>query len=253
MKNENQNTEGVRAVVRALEILLAFAKGERELTVTELLERVNLSRPTLYRLIYTLQECGFVTSEGEPQKFRLGPSIGQLSWAWALNLDVARVVRPFMDEIAEKTRETVAVFTPAGTTRTCVAEIPSTQPLSFKRGVGYSENIMRGASGRALLAWMHLPDALFEEYCQAAGLHSQRLRKELELVRVNGYATSSDELIQGAVAVAVPFFDGGNRIAGSIGVFGPSARMNSMRIQEFTPLLTEAAQKISSALGRSEA
>jgi DNA-binding IclR family transcriptional regulator len=253
MENEKQSAEGVRAVVRALEILLAFAKGDRELTVTELLARVNLSRPTLYRLIYTLEECGFVTSEGEPQKFRLGPSIGQLSWAWALNLDVARVAKPFMEEIAAKTKETVAVFTPAGTTRTCVAEIPSTQPLSFKRGVGYSEHIMRGATGRALLAWMHLPDSQFEEYCQETGLHSQRLRKELELVRTNGYATSSDELIQGAVAVAVPFFDGGNRIAGSLGIFGPSARLTPARIQEIAPLLIEAAQKISSALGRSEA
>ena len=253
MENEKQSAEGVRAVVRALEILLAFAKGDRELTVTELLARVNLSRPTLYRLIYTLEECGFVTSEGEPQKFRLGPSIGQLSWAWALNLDVARVAKPFMEEIAAKTKETVAVFTPAGTTRTCVAESPSTQPLSFKRGVGYSEHIMRGATGRALLAWMHLPDSQFEEYCQETGLHSQRLRKELELVRTNGYATSSDELIQGAVAVAVPFFDGGNRIAGSLGIFGPSARLTPARIQEIAPLLIEAAQKISSALGRSEA
>jgi len=250
MKEEKQAAEGVRAVVRATEILLAFAKGDRELTITELLERVDLSRPTLYRLIYTLEECGFVTSEGEPQKFRLGPAIGQLSWAWTSNIDITKVAHPFMEEIAAKTNETVAVFVPVGETRTCIAEIPSPQPLSFKRGVGYSENLMRGATGRALLAWMHLPDQLFHKYCKDAGIDAEKLRMELERVRTNGYATSHDELIQGAVAVAAPFFDSGDQIAGSIGLFGPSVRLNPKRIQEITPLLIDIAKKISFALGR---
>ena len=43
--------EGVRAVDRALQILLAFTPGDDELTVAELSARVALSRPTLYRLL----------------------------------------------------------------------------------------------------------------------------------------------------------------------------------------------------------
>lgn len=55
--------ESVRAVDRALEILLAFTATDYELTVGQLLKRVDLSRPTLYRLLYTLEQCGFVVSE----------------------------------------------------------------------------------------------------------------------------------------------------------------------------------------------
>lgn len=243
--------DSVRAVERALDILLALGGGEAELTVAELLKRVDLSRPTLYRLLYTLEHCGFVQSQGDPQRFRLGPAVGRLSWAWSSSLDIAQVARPFMQQLWEQTRETVAVFTPTGATRLCVAEIPSPQPLSFKRGVGYSEHIVRGASGRALLAWMAPSDALLASYCQGSGIDPAQLRPQLADVRQLGYATSRDELIHGATAIAVPFFDNSDQIAGSIGVFGPDVRMDPQRLQALAPLLLQAAQGLSTALGRS--
>ena len=52
--------EGVRAVERALDLLSAFAPGDSELLVADLLKRVDLSRPTLYRLLHTLEKKGFV-------------------------------------------------------------------------------------------------------------------------------------------------------------------------------------------------
>ena len=50
--------EGVRAVDRALDILLAFRAGDRQLSASELLRRIDLSRPTLYRLLRTLELRG---------------------------------------------------------------------------------------------------------------------------------------------------------------------------------------------------
>src|SRR5215471_18180292 len=82
-EKEKGGDGGVRSVERALDILLAFGDSDRDLSVGELLKRVDLSRPTLYRLLYTLQQNGLVTAEGEPQRFRLGPAIGRLAWAWS--------------------------------------------------------------------------------------------------------------------------------------------------------------------------
>ena len=44
--------------------------------------------------------------------------------------------------------ETVALLMHSGRDRVCVAELPSPQPLSFRRGVGHRENVTLGASGR---------------------------------------------------------------------------------------------------------
>src|SRR5215510_4210928 len=74
--------DSVRAVDRALDILLAFKPQDDALTVSELLRRVELSRPTLYRLLRTLQRKQFLIASGDLQRFRLGPAIAQLSHVW---------------------------------------------------------------------------------------------------------------------------------------------------------------------------
>ena len=247
-----EKSDNVRAVGRALEILLAFTPQDYELSAGELLKRVELSRPTLYRLLYTLQEHGFLAAVGDPQRFRLGPSVAKLTHVWTSSLDVASVAQPVLDRIWRETNETVALFVPQGSLRLCVAELPSPQPLNFKRGVGYTERIVRGASGRAILAYMNVSKPNIREYVKGTGIDPETLDAELGRTRQRGYATSHNELISGAVAIAAPFFDRNARVAGSIGLFGPEVRLGAKRVQHFARMLTSEAAELSTLLGYSE-
>lgn len=244
-----EKSDNVRAVGRALEILLAFTAQDFELTPGELLKRVDLSRPTLYRLLYTLQEHGFLVSSGEPQRFRLGPSVANLAHVWTSSLDLSSIAQPLLQTIWRETKETVAMFVPQGPLRLCVAELPSPQPLNFKRGVGYTERIVRGASGRAILAFLNPSDADLQSYTSESGVDFETLKIDLEKTRQRGYATSHNELISGAVAIAAPFFDRRGTVAGSIGVFGPEVRLTPALLAEFIPLLISQTADLSNMLG----
>jgi IclR family transcriptional regulator, acetate operon repressor len=244
-----EKNENVRAVGRALEILLAFTEDAPELSAGELLKRVDLSRPTLYRLLYTLQELGFLISVGEPQRFRLGPSVARLAHVWNATLDLNALADPVLRRIWNETKETVALFVPQGNMRLCIAELPSPQPLNFKRGVGYTERIVRGATGRAILAYMDPTDEQLRSYLQGAQVDLKELEAELAATRKRGYSTSRSELISGAVAVAVPFFGLDGAVAGSIGVFGPEVRLDAARQKEVANLLLEEALRLSESLG----
>src|SRR5258708_40311537 len=156
VENEEKGTDGVRAVDRALAVLLAFTANDDELSAIEIARRVGLSRPTLYRLLYTLERQGFIVSVGEPQRFRLGGSVARLAHAWTSTFDVSRLAQAVLRRVWQATGETVALFVRQGDRRLCIAELPSVQPLSFKRGVGYSEAIVLGASRRAILAYSRL-------------------------------------------------------------------------------------------------
>lgn len=133
--------------------------------------------------------------------------------------------------------------------RLCVAELPSPQPLNFKRGVGYTERIVRGATGRAILAYMEADALNLHSRVEGTGIDVQELKAALAQTRKRGYATSRSELIEGAVAVAVPFFDRHGAVAGSIGVFGPEVRLNSARQQQIAKLLMKEVGTLSEALG----
>ena len=241
--------DGVRAVERALDVLAAFSSSGDGLLVADLLKRVGLSRPTLYRLLHTLEKKGFVVSEGEPQRFRLGPSVARLAHVWSSSLDLGAVARPVMHEAWSHTSETVALFVPRGEMRLCIAEMQSPQPLSYRRGVGYTERLVRGASGRAILAFTPLAAGQLEAYAAGTNADLAWLREQIAITRERGYAMGHNELIQGAYAVAAPFFDGVGTVAGSLGVFGPDVRLTEARVHEFGHYLRGLAARLSETLG----
>ena len=238
----HQDPGGVRAVDRALDILQAFRPGENRLSATDLLARVDLSRPTLYRLLRTLESRGFVLSSGQPQRFSLGPAVAQLAQAWSSGHDLTEVVRPVMEALWAQTGETVALLRHQGQDRVCVAEFPSAQPLSFRRGVGHREQVLLGASGRAILAFV--PDP--EPYLSRIPLQRRKsFGQELAHIR----KVSREELIAGAVALAVPVFETGGRVAGSLAVYGPSVRIGEQQEQKIAAALLQACARIRESVG----
>lgn len=239
--------EGVRAVDRALDILLAFRAGDRQLSASELLRRIDLSRPTLYRLLRTLELRGFIVTSGEPQRFQLGPSVAHLAHVWTSGLDLAELSQPMMRRLWEQTGETVALLVHHGRERVCVAEMPSPQPLSFKRGVGHSESVIQGASGRAILAFVK--DAASYLDGKVPPDQQSAYLEGLARIREAGYAISRDELIKGAVAMAVPFRAAGGKVMGSLVVYGPSARLDDARVQQIVALLLDASRELSAKAG----
>src|SRR5262249_50387298 len=152
---------------------------------------------------------------------------------------------PMRRRLMDETGEMVALFVPQGAFRLCIAEIPSNQALSFRRGVGYRERLTVGASGKVILAYMSpsLPKVDFEP---------RKYARELALIKERGFAISKDELIQGAVAVSAPFFDGTGGVAGSLSVFGPSARLGPAQVAKFGKLLLGEAQELSQVLGKAQ-
>ncbi|HYG45411.1 MAG TPA: IclR family transcriptional regulator [Bordetella sp.] len=253
MENDNRQ-DGVRgAVDRALDILLAYRPGDEGLTAAELLKRVDLTRPTLYRLIATLEHNGFLTSSGDPQQFRLGSSVARLVHVWTSSHKIADLAYPSLQRLWESTGETVALFVREGAYRVCFAELASPQPLSFRRGVGYREKLVLGASGRTILARMDLTEKDLKRYAADTKVDTGAYMVELERVRKLGYATSRHELIEGAVAVAAPYFNGADVVAGSVCIFGPSVRMTAERVKACGALLIEEAAVLSRALGQKPA
>jgi DNA-binding IclR family transcriptional regulator len=250
LKLKSASGDGVRAVERALDVLKAFTVNDHELSATQLLQRVNLSRPTLYRLLQTLVQSGFVVSMGEPQKFRLGPAVGQLTHVWSSGQNISALGQPILHRLWEFTQETVALFVPQGNMRLCIAELPSPQALSFKRGIGYQERIVLGASGQVILAFANTSIEAIERYADGIALDPIRFAQELRQIRTRGYATSKNALIEGAVAIAAPFFDSRDQVAGSIAVFGPGARLKEDKVRQLGAILVKEAAALSKALGQ---
>lgn len=66
------------------------------------------------------------------------------------------------------------------------------------------------------MSGMHLSDEMLAEIIEGADVDAGTLTKELKAIAERGYAYSRSEMIQGAAAVAAPFFDRTDQMAGSL-------------------------------------
>lgn len=238
----------VRAVDRAIAILRSFTVETPSMSVIEIQQRVGLSRPTLYRLLQTLGASGMIEAEGDPQRFRLAAGVMQLAHTWLSGLSVVDAARPIIDRLREETGETAALFLMRGHERLCVLEQKSRHVLAISRGIGDTGPLVKGASGKAILAFMS--DA------QRSGALEQvtdpiqsDLARVLEQIHRDGFALSRGEVFAGAVALAAPIFDHAGDVVGSIGVFGPSARVTGLMIPDLAARVVAAAEHLSTQLG----
>jgi len=248
--SETSGTKSIRAVERAMDVLKCFGADTPTLSVTDLQRRLGLSRPTLYRLLHTLEGKGMIRSWGDPQRFELDAGVVELAGSWLGKSDMAQAAQPYVSELWGDTDETVALFVRTSpVSKICINELPSRQPLTFTRGVGFTESTTMGSSGKIMIAYMkpvevELALAEIKDAEARAALDA-----ELVQIRQDGYSISSGEIIAGAIAIAAPVFNNDGDVAGSVCLFGPEARLDGKSRQKCVAQLLETARKISTAIG----
>jgi DNA-binding IclR family transcriptional regulator len=244
----------VRAAERALDILMCFTPETPELTISEVEKAVGLARPTLYRLLQTLQKKHLVRSVGEPPRYRLNYGVMKLAGVWLSDSDVVRTAEPYVKELRERSDETAALYIPlSDVMRMCVQEMRSRQALSYARGVGHTAAMTEGASGKIILA--HLPEKRRDDVLRTIeNVHRRdELRDELERMHREGIAVTHSELIVGAVAIAAPLLGARQEVLGSICLFGPDARINGKVLERCVDLVRRAGTEISAMQGHEKA
>ena len=248
MGKDEQQGGNVRAVERAIAILRSFTVEQPAMTVPELQRKTGLSRPTLYRLLATLAGTGMIRSEGEPQRFSLDHEAARLGRVWLSRIDISASARPILERLRDATDETAALFLLRAGRQFCAVEVTSRHALAMSRGLGEMELMARGASGKAILAFLSEEQALATIPGSPANARATLL-KDLETIRRHGYAVSHGEIFVGAIAIAAPVFKQGSQVVGSVGLFGPEARMPEQSLAGAVEQVLAAAQALSAELG----
>ena len=238
----------VRAVERAIDILFCFVEHGAELDIAALQRHTGLSRPTLYRLLATLEGKQLVYSFGSPRRFQLGHRFGRLVDGSGRNPALVAVAHEGLQQLWRQTQETVALMVPISRThRLCVVELKSQQPISFSRGTGYTEPLYRGASGKVLLAHM-AEDRVAEAVAPLPKKQRERLLGELPTIRLQRYWVTHGEVIPGTVALASPVLDRRGEPLGAVCVFGTESRLRGAALADCARAAQEAAAQIARVL-----
>ena len=213
-----------------------------------------MHKATASRLVATLAERGLVERDPITEKYRLGFGLIRLAGAAMAGLDLVRSARPILEDLADRTRETVNLGVLSGDAVVYIDQVTGTRSIV---GVSWV--------GPAHAAALHV------ERQGAAGVHRRararaaarrparrltprtiadpaRLRAQLEEIRARGYAQTMEELEEGLNAVAAPVRGRrrGRRRAQRLRAGVPDAAVDLPRVGR---LAVEAAAAVSRRLG----
>lgn len=201
----------IESVDNALRILLLL--GERsELRLTEVADYLGVASSTAHRLLAMLHYRGFVRQDSRSKVYVPGTTLTGVAFSILQQFDVRKTLRPFLEELNEKTGETVHIAILDGTTVRFIDAIESPRAVRVASRLGRSMPANCTSTGKAMLASLpveRLHQLYPDEELPALTEHSihtrTALERELAGIRRRGYATSSEESEEGVSSVSVAF------------------------------------------------
>ena len=248
-------TQSVRAVDRALDILLCFTREEPTRTLTQIAESVHMSKTTVHRLLATLETRRFISRDKDTGMYRLGFRFVEMSSLVLHDMELRRWVQPYLKSLSEQYGETVDLSILDGSYVIYLEVIESSQRVKLAAAAGQRLPAYFTASGKALLAFTPEEQARkiitenIAEYEGETGITVSSALEDLSKISECGYAISEQEYEKHINAAAAPIFDAYRRAVASIAIVGPSFRLSSERLPALGLSIRKMADEISREVG----
>lgn len=246
----------VQSFARGLSVIRAFGPQRPHMTLSEVAAATGLTRAGARRILLTLEHLGYV--EASDRRFALTPRILELGYAYLSATPLWNLAQPYMESVAEATRESCSVSVLDGADIVYILRISTRKIMTVNLAVGSRLPAWVTSMGRVLLAG--LPQAQQDSLLEASEIRAYtpatvtslpELKRILAGVRADGYACVAQELEPGLQSVAVPIIDRGGRVIGAMNVSSHTSRHSrEAMVQTLLPPLRKAAGQINEALRR---
>ncbi|RVW05498.1 IclR family transcriptional regulator [Rhodococcus xishaensis] len=238
---------------KVVTVLDAFTAEDHWVSFSELVRRTGLNKTTLHRLLAELVGTRLIDRSGAG--YRLGRHLFELGMRASVERGLIEVATPFLEDLRERTRETVHLGVLEGEEVVYVAKIGGHSQAESPSRVGGRMPLYCTAIGKAMLA--HSPSEL-KARTLAGPLPRRtprtitvpgRLARQLDTIAETGVAFEYEESAVGIVCVAAAILDADDRPVAGVSVTGPATRL---RPDAHTNQVRAAAAGIAATLVRRE-
>ena len=247
-------TKNIQSLERAFSILELFEETNQKMSVKEISSALNLSKSTVFGLINTLSNLGYLIQDRETLKYNLGYKILALGSAVSLNDMIANAASRHLQTVSDKFQETTLCVVEENDFVVYIAKQESSSSITLKTRIGTKKELYCTGVGKCYLAFMdkekaeHILERGLEAKTDGTITDANKMWEELEEINRRGYAVDNEEYETGICCVAVPVFNGKNEVISSISLTGPIFRMKNLDFDIVAESLKEAADNISKDL-----
>jgi len=253
-ENDKQ-PDAVSSVMKVFGILQALGE-ERDHGITELAQRVMMSKSTVYRFLQTMKALGYVTQEGESEKYSLTLKLFELGAKALQNVDLIRSADVQMRELSRLTKETIHLGALEEDSIVYIHKIDSLYNLRMYSRIGRRNPLHTTAIGKVLLAWRDraevneiLKEVEFKRSTANTIVTREALIGVLDQVKAQGFGEDNEEQEEGLRCIAVPVFDRFGVVIAGLSISFPTIRFSEEAKSDYVAMLHRAARALSAEMG----
>lgn len=233
----------IQAVERALNILELFNEQKVELNLAEISQLTGLHKSTLHSLLKTLQAQGYIEQTEANAPYRLGVKLLERGYLVQRSRDFITVSRPYLEELSERTGQTVHLGVLDGKSGVYVDKVEGTRSIIVYSRIGRRMPIHTTAIGKVLLAFQSpavigktLDGYEFSSSTENTITHRTGYEAALAKVRSDGFAVDEQENVRGCRCAAVPIWGHDRKPVAAISI---STVVENVSMDEFKSFIEE--------------
>lgn len=259
MSNKEQSTENrykIPMLEKGFEMLELLARFPAGITMQELIEKLNQPKTSVYRLLLSLTQMGYVCKDEENYRYYLSRKLLRLGLAALGESNIVELALPQMRLLRDSIRESVMLGVLMHNRVVLLEQVLGSHSFTFLLRPGGNFDLHSSAPGKLFLAYASaseqeelLQSIDYIRYNKNTITSKEEMLKEIANVQEQGYATDLEEGMDGVHCVAAPVFNQFGNIIAVLWTSGPSGRMQQKDFPVIAESLKQAAERISSSCG----
>ncbi len=253
---EMGDTRTIQSLDRAINILEIFRINAKELSVTEISNELQINKSTVFGLINTLANRGYLHQNPNNQKYSLGLSLLELGELVQRSNIIADKAKPFLEILVNKFNETVHLAIEEKGEVIYIDKLEGQKTIYISSRIGSQNPIHCTGVGKCLLAFMNVKrrEKILEgfselrKYTENTITNKFDLIKELDSIIQKGYSIDNEEFAVGLYCYSVPILNKYGEAIASISISGPTSSMKNLTKSEVINYIKKIANEISNRL-----
>ena len=254
MADRERSDTGVRSVQLALDILELVAFSGEDMGVTQIADRVRVTKGSAHRHLTTLVERGYLSQSTTTSRYEIGAKT-RLLGKMAPDFDLSKLSEGPMRELRDNVGQSVVLSSPTPRGALVLMTIAGTSPIEIGVRPGSELPFHASAQGKVLLAHAAPPvrkrilATILKAWTDKTTTRADEVEADVSRVLRQGYASAPEQAMLGINAVAVPVFDKTNSCVAALAVVGSIQFIPPVCDDVLVSKLMACGQEISRRLG----
>jgi IclR family transcriptional regulator, KDG regulon repressor len=252
---ERVNPSYLKVVAKTFRVIETLSQVKTGMPLSELARRVKQPKATVFRIVFTLKQLGYVEQDPRSEAYRLSQQLGWQTRNDARGTLIA-TARPYLQRILGRFEQTVCLGVLDQDQILYVEILEGLRSIRMAATANAYAPVHSTSLGKSILAFLKPSEAeailkrrplskLTAETITSTAV----LMRHLAQVRKRGYAVDNEETERGARCVGVPIYGDRGTPFAAISVSGPISHIGGERVPEIARFLKKACGEISRQIG----